>query len=260
MIHMMNAPTTDIIAKIAKLLALADSANEHEARAAALAAARLMEKHRLDEATVAAASAAAGGPTGPVEPITIEHKPLYVSGKEIRWKTTLGAAIARHHGCKAWLSRGYGCFETADGGAASFALKIIGRASDVERVRALFAWLCLTAERLRGQQRSPSWGVTERKWRADYVYGFACGVAESLSTAKAQARAEAPTMGAAMVLVDRRDAEVGAALAAHFPRMKNVARAAIARTSAYHTGQRDGRNVHLGANIGAGSSRPALTK
>lgn len=247
-----------IITKIQKLLALANSPNEHEAQAAARKAVELMEKHRISDAEVEARTG-----TRNSEPITTDHAPLYKAGKEIRWKTVLGSAVAKSHGCQTWL-------RTWKGGGG-FEQRIIGRASDVEAIRTLFDWLCLTAERLRARQHSPSYYVTEKKWRSDYIYGFASGVSVQIAAARAQAQAEAQaraarphvrgedgqvrdesqkTTTAAIVLINKHDEDVKAALDAMFPeKLKPKTYADVGRTSGYHRGVTDGQRIHLGKSL-----------
>lgn len=133
-----------VLAKVRKLLALAGnrSATEGEAAAAAAAAQRLIEQHRLDAAMLDDVA------TPPAdEPIGVDHDPLDASMKSrVAWRGTLAQGIANANGCRIFWHAGR-------------QLRVIGAASRVAAVRTLYAWLVREVERLgaeaaRGQGRS----------------------------------------------------------------------------------------------------------
>lgn len=82
-----------ILDKIKKCLALASSANEHEAAAALRQAQKLMEQHGLTDQDVLASQASeAGAKAGAVT-------------KPAQWEATLAARIANAFGCELVFSR-----------------------------------------------------------------------------------------------------------------------------------------------------------
>lgn len=89
----------DLRDKIRKLLALAESPNENEAKTALLMARDLMAKHKLTEAECrdAAKQAVKDIDTG-----------IDCSKRLNPWLTNLAAAIGEHYCCKAYTSRLYG--------------------------------------------------------------------------------------------------------------------------------------------------------
>ena len=90
----------DLRDKIRKLLALAESPNEHEAKTALLMARDLMAKHKLTEAECrdAAKQSVKDIDTG-----------VDCSKRLNPWLSDLAAVIGEHYCCKAYSSRFYGC-------------------------------------------------------------------------------------------------------------------------------------------------------
>lgn len=91
---------TDLRDKIRKLLALAESPNENEAKTALLMARDLMAKHKLSEAECreAAKQSVKDIDTG-----------VNCSKRLNPWLTDLASVIGEHYCCKAYTSRCYGC-------------------------------------------------------------------------------------------------------------------------------------------------------
>lgn len=167
----------EVLDRVRKLLALAESPNVHEAAAAAARAQALISRHRLEE-WLAEAEA---------DPITDgRDAPLEVARRKLRkWKVALAAALAEANGCVAWTSVREG----------REAVHVAGRARDRDAVRALWdalvrriEWLSATA----GPGRS-------RAWHEAFRVGAADAIAERLAAGEAEARAELPATSLARV-------------------------------------------------------------
>jgi hypothetical protein len=126
-----TAPMThaEALAKAAKLLRLAKSSNPHEAALAAAKAQDIMDRFKLSGADITLDSSA------PAEKVMhCPQDPLDRDGAA-RWKGQLAMAVAKLNQCKVYAdpARGY-C--------------LIGRPSDMDAVRYLYAWLTQEIERL----------------------------------------------------------------------------------------------------------------
>ena len=124
----MNA---DLIVKIQRLRALAQSTNVHEAANAAAAAERLIAEHQLTEADLET-----GNGTKP-EDVEAWADPLFVhDGVRIYWKEWLAKDLAALYSVVtscAWC--------TGDAANSKIGFKVIGAKSDVELLRYQFAFL-----------------------------------------------------------------------------------------------------------------------
>jgi hypothetical protein len=89
-----NPDLSKIIERIRKLLALTESANEHEAALAAAKASELLATYELDMATVE-------GHLRADAPTVQETDGLHFSGTRTRWQVDLADGLASHNGCKA---------------------------------------------------------------------------------------------------------------------------------------------------------------
>ncbi len=116
-----------LLARVRKLLALAESPNVHEAALAAAQAQALIDRHHLSE-LLAEVDA---------EPITDGRQaPLEAVKRPRRWRSILAAALAEANGCLAW--------QAESGGLT--ALYILGRDRDRAVVAALFEGLARQIE------------------------------------------------------------------------------------------------------------------
>lgn len=173
-----------LLARVAKLLALATSSNVHEAAAAAAAAQALIERHHL-EGLLAQAGADA------VEIEDGRAAPLEVGRRLRRWKVVLATVLGEHNSCVAW---------TEERGAET-ALCIAGRPADREVTAALFAWLVVRIEWL-----SATHGAgRDRRWHEAFRIGAAEVIAARLAAGPVvDAPADAAgAAGAALVKADR---------------------------------------------------------
>lgn len=88
----------EIIDRITKLLALANSPNEYEASAAAAKASELLTEHNLRLEDIKA--------TNKSPEIPIEQKEIDSSSRKVYWKGLLANVIANANFCKMWWMGG----------------------------------------------------------------------------------------------------------------------------------------------------------
>lgn len=229
-----------VLKKVSALRNLAAKAGTiHEAEAAAAQADALIQKHRLSEADVESASA-----EQPKEK-PAEGDALVRTDTQIpRWRRSLAHVIASHYGCFMWTS--------GSRGTAHWAIRIVGRPSDVEVVRYMFAWISTEIDRL-------AQGETGKGDRSAFRLGAVIGIRNALAASTRATVADhgdthPPTQSAAMILVGRgeeskkeADRIVG--------KFKNLP---AARTSgsaaAFGRGRKAGEGMHVGKSL-PGASR-----
>lgn len=241
---------SEALEKAAKLLRLATSSNPHEAALAATRAQEIMDRFKLS----ADAVNGAGGEIGSDEPIAnFGHDPLERASKVDRWKSNLAVSIAKGNQCKVYLSGG---------------LCLIGRASDVQTVRYLFAWMVREIERLAARDCR---GTSRTYWN-NYRLGAVETVARRLRESAAQTietvKAEAQASGdeRAIVLVQKSAALMvqRAVEVEQWAKQNMRLRAGSSSRSNYHCGAREagrraGNEVRIGTSRGAlNGSRMAL--
>jgi len=249
-----------IVDKVKKLLRLAESADVNEAAAAAGAAQRLMEEHRIDQAMIDVSEDAGDG----VEDEEIHNsgdEPLEESGRLANWKTQLAVAIAGLNGCRVYLGRGYST------GTRQTTLCLVGRPSDVASVRYLFSYLTGEIERLckrNGRGLGRTWA---NSFRMGAVHTVRKRLREANRKARDDARLKLKGKGTtALVKLDRALARVDEQAKAVEAWMKKNMSLGSARSShsrrdwdAYAAGKRAGDSINLSGPSGSrGGSRGAL--
>lgn len=150
------ADVAAVLVRVEKLLALATSANVHEAALAAARARELIDAHRLDGLLAARAAARGEGP----EPVGEEV--LEVAKRPRRWRAILAGALAESQACLV--------YSAARGGEQE--LRLAGRAGDRAAVRTLFGWLAPRLEWLsasHGAGRSRAWHEAFRVGAAEVI-------------------------------------------------------------------------------------------
>lgn len=219
-----------VIAKIAKLRALATSSNLNEAAAAAAAADRLMQEHSIAEAELEAAGEA------PKEPVALADDPFaqWSERRVPQWQRKLAWRLIGHYDCIGIESnmRGRGgCVEVP----AAF-IRIIGRKSDIDAARYMYAYLTLEIERLAQLNRGNG-----RHWLDAFRHGAVFGCLEAMQASKSKVIKEArSTQSSAMVLIDSRKAEAQVELARLYPK----------RGKSHGVGQRGGSGFRAGRAAG----------
>lgn len=154
--------TADYKDKIKKLLALAESPNEHEAKAALLKARQLMAEHKIAEAELK-----------DVEKQEVKdiRTDITCSKRRNPWIIPLSAVIGENYCCKAYRYHRYGQQTQYTG--------FIGLEDDVEICVAVFKYAvdCILAEIGRIKKENQCYYSSYVKKLCDsYGYGFAMGI------------------------------------------------------------------------------------
>lgn len=174
--------TAHSLARVRKLLALAESPNPHEAAAAAARAQAIIETHRLQQWLDAEQQTQADP-----DPIVDARDEPLASGRRIRkWKSALATMLAQVNGCIAYTS-------VQD---QQQSLILVGRQRDRAAVTELWGWLVKRIEWL-----SATHGAGQpRQWHE----AFRIGVVDAVATRLRQTQAEVRTQlePAALVRVD----------------------------------------------------------
>ncbi len=201
------------LARVRKLLALANSPNPHEAAVAAAQAQALIETHRL-QGWLHAQQQVEEDP----DPIAdARDEPLETGRRMRKWKVALAGSLAEVNGCIAYtLPRG-----------REQSLVLVGRSRDREAVRALWDWLVRRIEWLSATQGAGQ----PRQWHEAFRIGVVDAVAARLRDTNEQVQRELdPT---ALVVVEP-------AMAAH--------RDALQRFADERLGLTKGRRIRVQAD------------
>jgi hypothetical protein len=167
----MNASLLD---KIRKLRALSQSSNLHEAAAAAAKVNQLIQEHRLSEAELEDPEVHEKATTD-VEPLTAW------GGRRPTWKRGLIVFLRKNNGCA-----GYNEWRMVNGKKCQVSV-IVGRPSDVQTVRYIYAYLVNEITRLavlEGKGKG-------KQWFTAFYMGALVGVIEAMKKADDAVRATA---------------------------------------------------------------------
>jgi hypothetical protein len=215
-----------VLRRIARLLALADSPNQHEATAAMKAAQRLMLRHNIDAASATAREGFAfrhvGTPSG------------RVSGAE----HVLGGLLARHFFVDVIWVPSYLPRE----GRRGRVLELCGTPSNLEVAVYVHGFLMETAERLWRDHRRAQ-GLPGNSERRRFILGVMIGFDEKLKTAADDSRREG--------LVWVGDPALSEYLGRRYPRRTGGTGIGIHATESYEQGRRAGRNIILHRPVAA---------
>jgi hypothetical protein len=229
-----DAAEEKVVVRIARLLALAESPNRHEAEAAMAAAQRLMLKHNL-EAVQANASRSygfthLGRPTGRVG----EHERI------------VAMILGKHFFVEAiWVP----VYRPRDGKRGSV-LEICGTPSNLAIAEYAHGFLLGTAERLWSDHKR-TLGLASDRERRTYMAGVMTGFADKLARQEAKSREEG--------LVWIKDGDLGGYLRRRHPYVRHVRHAGQRRTDAWLHGREAGRKIILHRPVeGAATSRGRL--
>jgi len=224
--------STDVLARIRKLLAVAEHPNTppEEADTAARAAERLIAKHAIEEALLDATAETRSRP----ETRTIVVDPPYASAK-----TMLAGAVATAHGVRAITIR-----------SPDDVIRVtwVGFPADLQLVELLYTSLLLQATT--GVRRQAESG---RAFRRAFLIGFASEVGSRLTAARQEAVSETEGASTALVLRDRQR-DVDDAVRAEFPRLR-TSRTTVSDRRGLIAGRESGASADLssGRNHLAGS-------
>lgn len=222
-----------ILEKIRKLLALGTSNNVNESAAAVAMANRLMEQHAITEAMLATADA-------PDEPVREWEDPLDTEG-HATWRSRLAVVLAKANRCQVIRD-------------AKKNIRIIGRASDTNATRYLFAYCTRETDRLASQYKGNG-----KTWLNNYRLGVVDAIATKLEEESAALRREMranavnpEAMERGIVKVDERAVAVQKYVETLYPRLRNVKRYSATDHDARDAGRRDGGRIALGGHAGLG--------
>lgn len=164
----MDDKLKSVLEKVAKLRALAAGAGtQAEAEAAAAQAAALIAKYQIAESEVETFSR-------PEE--MAEGDNLWSStGRNERWRSLLACGLGEDYGCAV-------VYSTSDSGVV---YRIVGRPSDVEIVRYMFAWLSAEILRLADRER----GLAARN---GFRLGAVAGVLRAMRRTRGEEMRTAP--------------------------------------------------------------------
>ncbi len=233
-----------IITKVKMLLerTTENGCTEAEATAATAQAHRIMLRHKLELRDVEEAGQAA-------EQVKAWDDPLDDNGRTMpTWKGQLAMVLARPNGCSIFRNGGR--------------IKIIGRASDANTLRYLYAFVTKEMARM-----STRYAGNGRTWLNNWRLGFVNGVDLALQTAEAKERTTyAAETGTSLVVVDQALATINQrhedALAFGRDELKlKSGRSSRSRhdASARNQGERDGGRVNLSnggsAQLGGGQGQ-----
>lgn len=219
-----------VVERIAKLLALAESPNQHEAEAAMGAAQKLMLKYNLD----VRADAAARG---------YGYRHLGVpTGRVTESERILAMLVGRHFFVEViWVP-----VYRALAGKRGSVLEICGTSANLAIAEYVHAFMTETAERL-WRDHKKAHGITLDRDRRTYLAGVMTGFAEKLGRQAASHKAHG--------LVWVKDGDLEGFFRRRHPHVRHVRHAGTRRTEAYAHGREAGRRIvlHRGVSTSAES-------
>ena len=234
----------EALAQVRKLLALAQSDNEHEAAAAMARAQTIMDRHKIEAAMIDATP-----DDEPAEEIDNWEDPIDKGGAA--WRSRLAQVLGRSNGCQVYKS--------------GSPLYIIGKASSVQTVRYLLDYCAREIDRLAACKRGNG-----RTWLNNYRHGCVDAVSLALdneaAALRANMRAEAESAGTALARIDnalavvQRDYQEAARWGRlHLGLRNRSGSRSRGNASARAAGRSDGSGIYPGGGqrpgIGAGQRR-----
>jgi len=230
-----------ILDRVAKLLSLGNSDNEHESALAIARAQALMAEHDITEAMVAESET--DEETELDEDIVDASSPI--TAARARWRGQLAQAIAKANGCGVYRSGVH--------------YKVYGRPSAIERSRYVFDYCNAEIERLASLKRGEG-----RTWLNNYRLGMVQAIRTAIAAERAgmidRMRATACDSSALVVVnnavarVEKEQVEVKA-----WGRKELGLRSASGSASTYHSGANAaGRRAGAGIYSGAHGARGAI--
>jgi len=218
------AGPSPVLRRIARLLALADSPNVHEAESAMKAAQRLMLHHNIDAAIAVAR-----------EGFTFRHVG-HPSGRVPASQHVLAGLLARHFFVEVIWVPAYSP-HTGRGGRV---LELCGTPSNLDVAVYVHGFLTETAERLWRDHRRAR-GLAGNGERRRFQLGVMMGFDEKLKASADENRREG--------LIWVGDPALSSYIARRYPRRTGGTGIGIHATEAYEQGRRAGRNIVLNRPI-----------
>lgn len=229
--HDKNADEDKVLAKVARLLALAESSSIHEAESAMKAAQRLMLKHNLERATFRNAGAQSysyrflGKPTGRVTEA----------------ERVIGAILTEHFFVEAiWISV-YRPLEQKRGTV----LEVCGTPSNLELASYVHSFLMHAGDRLWVEHQRES-GIASNRDRRTFISGVMSGFLARLNADRSAQQKEG--------LVWLGDAELRGYYKKRHPSVVNVRYGGTPRNDAHAKGKEAGQRLVLHRPVTQGSN------
>ena len=226
-------PMAVVLRRIARLLALAESPNVHEAAAAMNEARRLMLLHNID----AGASPEAPG-------YAFRHVGEVKARNDVAEKVLAGI-LSRHFFVSVIWVPAYLPLEVRRGRV----LELCGTPANLEVAVFVHGFLMATGERLWRAHKQAA-GIQSDRDRRRFIAGVMMGFDEKLDAGARQSRQEG--------LVVHADAQREAYLRRRYPRRTNRGGGAIEQTPAYEQGRAAGRKIVLSRPFSTGPGAPRL--
>jgi hypothetical protein len=230
---------TSVIARIKKLLNLAESSNEHEAALAASKAQELAFQHNLELSTVQ------GFDLSPDEKVDRHNFDLGVGKAVANWKSWLFVTVTKTSLCHGYLEPST---KTTYG-------RIIGRKADVEVAQYTYSWLLSELERLSQRYMADQIFYDQydsRKMRRSWLEGASQGVCATLN-AEFRERESQSNESTALVVV--RDREINTWMEDNGLKLRSKQVSHARRDSAaFSAGFQTGSNLSVRRGIGGGST------
>jgi hypothetical protein len=226
-----------IIEKIRKLLALANSSNEHEAALAAAHAQRLLAEHNLAMADIEASHK-------PHSADTIETR---VSKTLPKWLRHLSAGVCSAFDCQAIHHPALGT------------LTFIGVGADVQVAAYTFAYLDKTVRRLCATYMKIHSGMElANRHRELQRHSYYLGAVATITGRLREQKKETPTTPGALVPV--KEALIKRAMSDIGPIRTMRSRRSYVDGHAYSSGEQDGRQIGISRGITGAVAPPPLPR
>ncbi len=223
-----------VVDKVARLLALTSSPNQHEAEAAAVAARRLMARYNLEPQDADPSRAG----------YTFIHKGR-VTGRVEEHERVLAMILGKHYFVEVIWVPSYRASE----GKRGSVLEVCGTNENVAIASYVFDFLARTADELWDKHRKATNERSNRD-RRTFLAGVMTGFLEKLKSDEAAARGEG------LVWVGSK--EVSAFLRKRHPYVRHIRHGGRSRSEAFDEGRNAGRNIVIRKGVESHGGPPRL--
>lgn len=235
----------EALRKAIACLKLSQSPNEAEAALAAAKAQEIIDKYKLDVTSVDFEQQEKQRDDEPIQDFW--NDPLdNTTNNGSRWSTNLASVISRVNQCRILVSHGANAHGTRIG--------VIGRPSDVQTVRYVYAWLKREVERLCKENTGGNSGTYKRHYCLGVVDTIGRKLREQQKATQATATTNQGNNPFALVLVknaivkiQQRDQAVQKFVDDKYKSKSRASQEQIRDTGGRSHGQRDGHNVRFNA-------------
>lgn len=227
-----NSAELGVLARIAALLSLAQSDNQHEAEAAMAAARRLMLKYNLEEAVRP-------------HPLAYSFRHLGApTGRRVAWQRVLASILGDYFFVDVIIVPVYRPRE----GKRGSVLEIMGSVQNLEMAAYVHDFLEGAAQGLwRAHKRAQA--IDSDRHRQSFLFGVMCGFRDKLQREGAKAKREG--------LVWLGDPALKSYSRSRHPHVRSVAASGRVEKSAFSAGREAGASLVLHRGVGSGASAKA---